>query len=105
MESCEQWQCEKNHVSEERAGRKGGTVEDRRGIKEELLLMDGVELNPGPGEEPYGQLERITQENAQWVFEAAVWSSKGHTYRDYVRSLLKYFCPKSLVYGQIAVVV
>ena len=37
---------------------------DRRGIEEKLLLMGGIEPNPGPGVEPLGQIEKLTHETS-----------------------------------------
>ena len=79
-----------------------GKVDDRSRI-EHLLIMGGVEKNPGPGPdgERDGSLTTLTHENALWVFDSAAWTSKTDKYRDRVRALLREFKPRSVAFRRI----
>ena len=78
-------------------------VDDRSRI-EHLLVMGGVEKNPGPGPdwERDGSLTTLTHENALWVFDSAAWTSKTDKYQDRVRALLREFKPGSVAFRRIA---
>ena len=78
----------------------GERVDDRSRI-ENLLLISGVERNPGPGNER-DLMMTLTHENLLWVFDAAIWSSKTDKYRDRTRALLKQFKPGSVAHRRIA---
>ena len=78
-------------------------VDDRSRIQH-LLIMGGVEKNPGPGPdwERDGSLTTLTHENTLWVFDSAAWTSKTDKYRDGVRALLREFKPGSVAFRRIA---
>ena len=83
---------------------KGVCLVDDRSRIEHLLIMGGVEKNPGPGPdwERDGSLTTLTHENALWVLDSAAWTSKTDKYRDRVRALLREFKLGSVACRRIA---
>ena len=72
-------------------------VVDERGRIEQLLVMSGVEQNPGPFTKDGREIHTaLTHDILTWVFDAAIWGSSTSDFSDRVRALLRHFRPGSM---------
>ena len=81
-----------------------GRVDDRSRV-EQLLIISGIEQNPGPGREgdySYPLLTILSYDASLWIFDTARWASKTDKFHDRTRALLKQFRPGSMPHRRIA---